>query len=35
MFLGSGQMLEATDAGVAVSAVRTNDMAPYLVRIIA
>lgn len=35
MFLGSNQMLEVTDTGVAVSPVRTTDMAPYLVRIIA
>jgi cell wall-associated NlpC family hydrolase len=35
MFLGNNQMLEVTDAGVAVSPVRTTDMAPYLVRIIA
>lgn len=35
MFLGSGQMLEVTDTAVAVSPVRTTDMAPYLVRVIA
>ena len=35
MFLGNNQMLEVTDAGVVVSPVRTADMAPYLVRIIA
>ena len=35
MFLGNSQMLEVTDAGVIVSPVRTTDMAPYLVRIIA
>ena len=35
MFLGNNQMLEVTDAGVTVSPVRTTDMAPYLVRIIA
>jgi cell wall-associated NlpC family hydrolase len=35
MFLGNNQMLEVTDTGVAVSAVRTTGMAPYLVRIIA
>jgi len=29
------QMVEATDTGVAVSPVRTNNMAPYLSRIIA
>jgi cell wall-associated NlpC family hydrolase len=35
MFLGNSQMLEVTDTGVAVSPVRTADMAPYLVRTIA
>ena len=35
MFLGNNQMLEVTDAGVVVSPVRTADMDPYLVRIIA
>jgi cell wall-associated NlpC family hydrolase len=35
LFIGNGQMVEATDAGVAVSAVRTNNMTPYLSRIIA
>jgi cell wall-associated NlpC family hydrolase len=35
LFIGNGQMVEATDAGVAVSPVRTNNMAPYLSRIIA
>ena len=30
MFLGNNQMLEVTDTAVAVSAVRTTDMAPYL-----
>jgi cell wall-associated NlpC family hydrolase len=35
LFIGNGQMVEATDGGVAVSAVRTNNMAPYLSRIIA
>lgn len=35
LFLGNNQMLEVTDAGVVVSPVRTTDMAPYLVRIIA
>jgi cell wall-associated NlpC family hydrolase len=35
LFIGNGQMVEATDTGVAVSAVRTNNMAPYLSRIIA
>ena len=34
MFLGNGQMLEATTPAVAVSPVRTNGMAPYLSRII-
>ncbi|WP_099023413.1 NlpC/P60 family peptidoglycan-binding protein RipD [Mycolicibacterium palauense] len=35
MFLGNGQMLEAGDPVVTVSPVRTKNMAPYLVRIIA
>ena len=35
LFLGNNQMLEVTEAGVVVSPVRTTDMAPYLVRIIA
>lgn len=35
MFLGNNQMLEVGDKGVQVSPVRTTDMAPYLVRIIA
>ncbi|MGE0221352.1 NlpC/P60 family peptidoglycan-binding protein RipD [Mycolicibacterium sp.] len=35
LFIGNGQMVETTDAGVAVSPVRTKDMTPYLVRIIA
>ena len=35
MFLGSNQMLEVTDKAVAVSPVRTTDMAPYLIRVIA
>lgn len=35
MFLGNNQMLEVGDTGVTVSPVRTADMAPYLVRIIA
>jgi cell wall-associated NlpC family hydrolase len=35
LFVGNGQMLEATDSGVAVSPVRTASMTPYLVRIIA
>jgi cell wall-associated NlpC family hydrolase len=34
MFIGNGQMLEATDPVVTVSPVRTGNMAPYLVRII-
>jgi cell wall-associated NlpC family hydrolase len=35
LFLGNGQMLEATSPAVTVSPVRTNGMAPYLSRIIA
>ena len=35
MFLGNNQMLEVTDTRVQVSPVRTAEMAPYLVRIIA
>ncbi len=35
MFLGNNQMLEVTETAVAVSPVRTKDMAPYLVRVIA
>jgi len=35
LFIGNGKMVETTDSGVAVSDVRTNGMAPYLVRIIA
>ncbi|AFM17665.1 cell wall-associated hydrolase, invasion-associated protein [Mycolicibacterium chubuense NBB4] len=35
LFIGNGQMVETTDKGVAVSPVRTDGMAPYLVRIIA
>lgn len=35
LFIGNGQMIEATDPGVTVSPVRTNNMTPYLVRIIA
>jgi len=35
LFIGNGQMLEAADPVVTVSPVRTNDMAPYLVRVIA
>ena len=34
MFLGNGQMLEATDPVVTVSPVRTANMTPYLTRII-
>ena len=34
MFVGNNQMLETTETGVTVSTVRTNNMAPYLVRII-
>ncbi len=34
MFVGNGQMIEATDPVVTVSPVRTNGMAPYLSRII-
>jgi cell wall-associated NlpC family hydrolase len=34
MFLGNGQMLEATEPAVRVSPVRTNGMAPYLGRMI-
>jgi cell wall-associated NlpC family hydrolase len=35
LFIGNGQMVEATEPAVTVSPVRTNDMTPYLVRIIA
>ncbi|MGE2833261.1 NlpC/P60 family peptidoglycan-binding protein RipD [Mycobacterium sp. SMC-4] len=35
LYIGNGQMVETTDKGVAVSAVRTGNMTPYLVRIIA
>ena len=35
LFLGNNEMLEVTDAGVVVSPVRTTDMAPYLIRVIA
>ncbi len=35
LFIGNGEMVETTDSGVAVSSVRTDDMTPYLVRIIA
>jgi cell wall-associated NlpC family hydrolase len=34
LFLGNGQMLEATDPAVTVTPVRTSNMAPYLSRII-
>jgi cell wall-associated NlpC family hydrolase len=34
LFIGNGQMLETTESGVAVSAVRTANMAPYLSRVI-
>lgn len=34
MYLGNGQMLEATDPAVMVSPVRTASMTPYLTRII-
>jgi cell wall-associated NlpC family hydrolase len=34
LFVGNGQMLEATNPAVAVSPVRTNNMAPYLGRVI-
>jgi cell wall-associated NlpC family hydrolase len=34
MFLGNGQMLEATEPAVTVSPVRTASMTPYLTRII-
>ena len=34
LYLGNGQMLESTEPAVTVSPVRTNNMAPYLVRII-
>lgn len=35
LFIGNGQMLEAGEQAVTVSPVRTNDMAPYLIRVIA
>jgi cell wall-associated NlpC family hydrolase len=35
LFIGNGQMIEATDPGVTVSPVRTDGMTPYLTRIIA
>ncbi|MDT5052067.1 MAG: hypothetical protein QOF66_433 [Mycobacterium sp.] len=34
LFVGNGQMVEATDPAVTVSPVRTNGMTPYLTRII-
>ncbi|MGV0794903.1 NlpC/P60 family peptidoglycan-binding protein RipD [Mycolicibacterium sp. XJ1819] len=34
LFIGNGQMIEASDAGVTVSPVRTSNMAPYLSRVI-
>jgi cell wall-associated NlpC family hydrolase len=34
LFIGNGQMVEATDPAVTVSPVRTNGMTPYLTRII-
>jgi cell wall-associated NlpC family hydrolase len=34
MFIGNGQMVEATDPAVTVSPVRTTNMAPYLSRMI-
>jgi cell wall-associated NlpC family hydrolase len=34
MYLGNGQMVEATDPAVTVSPARTGNMAPYLSRII-
>jgi len=34
MYLGNGQMLEATEPVVMVSPVRTDDMTPYLTRVI-
>ena len=35
LFIGNGQMVEATDPVVAVSPVRFNNMTPYLTRVIA
>ena len=35
MFIGNDQMVEAGDPVVTVSPVRTSNMAPYLVRVIA
>ncbi|BCO36145.1 NlpC/P60 family protein [Mycobacterium heckeshornense] len=34
IYLGNGQMIEATDPAVTVSAARTTNMTPYLTRII-
>jgi cell wall-associated NlpC family hydrolase len=34
MYLGNGQMIEATEPGVTVSAARTSGMVPYLTRIL-
>jgi cell wall-associated NlpC family hydrolase len=34
MFIGNGQMVGVSDTAVAVSPVRTTDMAPYLSRVI-
>ena len=34
MYLGNGQMIEATEPGVTVSTARTSGMVPYLTRII-
>lgn len=34
MYLGNGQMIEATEPAVTVSSARTNGMTPYLTRII-
>jgi cell wall-associated NlpC family hydrolase len=34
MYLGNGQMIEATDPAVTVSPARTNGMSPYLTRVI-
>jgi hypothetical protein len=34
MYLGNGQMVEATDPAVMISLARTANMAPYLSRII-
>ena len=34
MYLGNGQMIEATEPGVTVSPARTNGMVPYLTRIL-